>query len=219
MGVERNRPSRLVRQAAFDIANLPTSGNNTLTVKLEGLPARGIIHRVTVNYILEGSGSGQQPPFPAISPSIDGLFIHRLGSVAESSPGAGDFGKNTMTQTHAKSIVQAYCLDWLGSGLGGSGILFEVDTTGVPTPANNKSLRSVICSSVFTGQGPAVNVGVQPVAYDTYGSDAGVAPTDPVLGPNSTEGTLFVTILSGGVNFTAYINNSCWVEVEIEPCF
>ena len=196
MSEARTKPSRLVRQAAITVADLPTGNNNSVTVSISGLPARGIIHRITVNFTAD-------TVFPSVANSIDGLFVHRLGS-------AGTF---------------VGACDYQGGGLAGSASKY---TATAGSGANeDRFLRSVMITPASTGMGASVFNGTMiGVAYDIYGSDAGVASTAKVLGPNATDATLHFTIISGGSDFqdpagvtATTIIKKAWLEVEIEPCF
>ena len=203
MSEARTKPSRIVKQVEFTVGNLPTTGNNSLTATITGLPARGIIHRITVNFV-------NNQPFPQVASSTDGLFVHRLGSVAGS-------GVNTMTDAHIQSIVFAGALDFESGGLAGSGASY---TTG-------KFLRSVTVTTARTGTGTGGFFGaVTPVYYDTYGTNAATQVTTRVLGPNASDGVLFFSIISGGSNFqeqrasgSGATMQQVWLEVEIEPCY
>lgn len=206
MAESRTKPSRIIKQAAFLPANLPASGNS-VTVALEGVPTRGVIHRITANFV-------SSVTFPAIAASIDGFFVHRLGAA----------GTNNLSDTHMTSIVVACAIDFQTSGLAGSATAYTT----------NRFLRSVLLSPASTGVGayqtaaPAHpnfgSYGTMQVAYDINGQNAGAAPNNKILGPNANDNTLYLTILSGGTNFKdpggAGTNvQSCWVELEIEPCF
>lgn len=201
MSEARTKPSRLVRQAAITVADLPTGNNNSVTVSISGLPARGIIHRITVNFTAD-------TVFPSVANSIDGLFVHRLGSA----------GTNTMTDAHAESVVFVGACDYQGGGLAGSASKYAASP--------DRFLRSVMITPASTGMGASVFNGTMiGAAYDIYGADAGVESTAKVLGPNATDATLHFTIISGGSNFKdpaatgSTIIQKAWLEVEIEPCF
>ena len=209
MSEARTKPSRLVRQAAITVADLPTANNNSVTVSISGLPARGIIHRITVNFTAD-------KVFPSVANSIDGLFVHRLGSA----------GTNTMTDAHAESLVFVGACDYQGGGLAGSASKYTA-TAGTGGD-EDRFLRSVMITPASTGMGASVFNGTMiGVAYDIYGADAGVASTTKVLGPNATDATLHFTIISAGSDFqdpggvlpSGTIIQKAWLEVEIEPCF
>jgi len=212
MSEARTKPSRVVRQVAFTVADLPAAANNSLTASITGLPSRGIIRRVTA-HIMAGQA------FPTVASSVDGLFVHRVGTD----------GKNQVSVEHAKSMVCAYALDLQTGGLAGSASLFT-------TTPGNRAILSRILSPASSGvggytaidggsvaSGPITAATVGPVnnsvAYDIYGADAGVASTAKVLGPNADQATLHFTVISGGTNFTTVAAQGMWIEVEIEPCF
>ena len=159
MGLERSRPSRVIKSVNYVTNDLPTAANNTLTTKIDGLPNRGIIRRMTMTFV-------DNAVFPSIANSIDGFLVHRLGSTTSS-------GVNTVTDAHIDTLVCQCSLDWEGAGLAGSGATYTT----------SRAVRSVILTPMQSGQGTA-NASTAlftGVGYDVAGDIKGPVGTDGEL--------------------------------------
>ena len=159
MGLERARVSRIIKSVNYTITDLPTAANNTLTTKIDGLPNRGIIRRMTMTFV-------DSAVFPSIANTIDGFLVHRLGSTASS-------GVNTVSDAHIDTLVCQCSLNWEGAGLAGSG----------GTYTTSRAVRSVILTPMQCGQGTgsASTALFTGVGYDVAGSVKGPVGTDGEL--------------------------------------
>ena len=156
MGLERSRPSRIIKSVNYVTNDLPTAANNTLTTKIDGLPNRGIIRRMTMTFV-------DTAVFPSIANSIDGFLVHRLGSTTSS-------GVNTVTDAHIDTLVCQCSLDWEGSGLAGSGATYTTSRavrSVILTPMQSGQGTGSASTALFTGVGYDTSTGVRgPVASD-----------------------------------------------------
>lgn len=222
MGVARVRQSRVLKEVTLNNSYVPAAGDNTLTVKIPGVPTRGIIRRIMMTLIDETRTT-------TVANSLDGFLITRLGDLATN-------GVNTISSAIAQTAICQGPLDFQASGTAGSlcgladGTSLFIDCFHlVPRYAGGQS--SVSPYQPLTGQTAAVaTANDNSLVAGTVVSEVvrpSLAPFDgiyydvsgDITGPADDSGDIYFHILCTGSNIRLKCSTAAIVTLEIEPCF
>jgi hypothetical protein len=171
MGISRIRPSRVIKEVTFTVADLPGAAGKTCTVELSGLPTRGIVRRAHLlmrdNAVLNAS-------------TADAVVLHTVGGATTSLADDGLTTSASSSSLHIHFFKQSENLAG-GVKTGASATFYHITEQFTPSEG---------------------------IAYDVTGG---------VLGPEDSNGKLFVTLATGGFDYRSLA--ALKVRLEIEPSF
>ena len=158
MGVTRIRPSRIIKEASFAVADLPDAAQESTTVEISGLPTRGIIRNCTV-FFRDNAALNSTEDWAGI--------LHTEGLAPAAAAGPSTAGLTTLS--HITSALLITKLDV--KSLGG---MIQIGTvSGVAQFAGIYSLLNNIAS--YESQG------MKSVSYDVSGTVLGPDANDGKL--------------------------------------
>lgn len=217
-----NRPYRVLKEVTLNNTYVPTAGNNTLTVKVDSVPTRGIIRRIMLTLIDESATT-------TVAGSLDGFLITRTGDTASN-------GVNRITSAIAQTAICQGPLDFQTSGTAGSlcglagGTSLYIDCfhlvprycggqtsvspyqplTGSTAQVQNPNDDSLDAGTVVA---EVVRPSLAPfdgIYYDVSGD---------IKGPADNTGDIYFHLLCTGSNMQLKCSTAAIVTIEIEPCF
>jgi len=217
-----NRPYRVLKEVTLTNAYVPTAGDNTLTVKVDSVPTRGIIRRIMMTLIDETRTT-------TVANSLDGFLITRTGDIAGN-------GVNSITSSIAQTAICQGPLDFQTSGTAGSlcgladGTALFIDCFHL-VPRYCGGQASVSPYQPLTGQTAAVaTANDNSLVAGTVVTEVvrpSLAPFDGIYydvsgdikGPSDNTGDIFFHLLCTGSNMQIKCSTAAIVTLEIEPCF
>jgi len=222
MGVSRIRPSRVLKEITLNNTHVPIAANNTLTVKVDSVPTRGIIRRIMLTLIDESQTT-------TVANSLDGFLITRTGDTASN-------GVNRITSAIAQTAICQGPLDFQTSGTAGSlcglagGTSLYIDCFHL-VPRYSGGQTSVSPYQPLTGRTAATDtVNNNSLAAGTVVPEIvrpSLAPFDGIYydvsgdikGPSDNSGDIYFHLLGTGSNMQIKCSTAAIVTLEIEPCF
>ncbi len=99
MGMTRTKPTRIRKQLALTVADLPASANDQVTIEITGLPVRGLVRRVTTVFESGTAWGG--------TADAGGMYLHTSGTAGtanlSSAEGITIFGNSAFNPTSAEA--------------------------------------------------------------------------------------------------------------------